>query len=168
MTLLLAQRIQNWIRDSFSMLLPWLQGHLRASLNQLTSSGYTLTRRATCKVCCHRASSLAQFNGNFLGPFRADLMQKWFDDGYFSAELLMRRANLDTEWTTLGELGRRAGGRGLFHSPAILQARSFTHRNESPLQEFSMPPDQNGFKGAFQSASSRSLNAALDSYVGTG
>ncbi|OSX67879.1 hypothetical protein POSPLADRAFT_1127708, partial [Postia placenta MAD-698-R-SB12] len=50
-------------------------------------------------------------------PFRADIMQRWHDDGYFSPELLMKRTHLDTVWTSIGEMRQRAGSRPIFLTP---------------------------------------------------
>ncbi|KAF8491294.1 hypothetical protein JB92DRAFT_2656198, partial [Gautieria morchelliformis] len=54
--------------------------------------------------------------GNIQGPFTATLMQKWYDEGYFTSDLLMKRTHLDTDWTPVGELSIRAGGDKLFLS----------------------------------------------------
>ncbi|KAE9396679.1 hypothetical protein BT96DRAFT_786875, partial [Gymnopus androsaceus JB14] len=43
------------------------------------------------------------------GPFKADVMQIWSDEGYFTDEQFIKRTTLETEWITLGELKRRAG-----------------------------------------------------------
>jgi PERQ amino acid-rich with GYF domain-containing protein len=100
------------------------------------------------------------------GPFKADLMQKWHDDGYFSPELLMKRTHIDTEWTTLGDLSRRSGGGKIFLSPA--RSSSFSVRAESPLQGLTIPPEQKGSKAPFQPVPSQSFRpSGLDSYLGT-
>ena len=43
-------------------------------------------------------------------------MQKWYDEGYFTPDLLMKRTHLDTDWTPVGELSVRAGKEKLFFS----------------------------------------------------
>lgn len=49
-----------------------------------------------------------------LGPFQAELMQRWHNEGYFTPDLLMKRTHLDTEWTSVGEMTRRAGANPIF------------------------------------------------------
>ena len=41
-------------------------------------------------------------------------MQKWYDEGYFAHDLLMRRTHLDTDWISVAELSRRSGGDKIF------------------------------------------------------
>ena len=43
-------------------------------------------------------------------------MQKWYDEGYFTPDLLMKRTHMDTDWTPVGELSLRAGNERLFFS----------------------------------------------------
>ncbi|KAI1786298.1 hypothetical protein LXA43DRAFT_1034392 [Ganoderma leucocontextum] len=58
--------------------------------------------------------------GQIQGPFKADLMQRWYNEGYFQSTLLMKRTHLDTEWTPVGELVRRVGeGQPVFLSPLV-------------------------------------------------
>ncbi|PIL30875.1 hypothetical protein GSI_07044 [Ganoderma sinense ZZ0214-1] len=58
--------------------------------------------------------------GQIQGPFKADLMQRWYNEGYFQANLLMKRTHLDTDWTPVGELVRRVGeGQPVFLSPLV-------------------------------------------------
>ncbi|KAF8588470.1 hypothetical protein K439DRAFT_635379 [Ramaria rubella] len=59
--------------------------------------------------------------GNIQGPFTATLMQKWYDEGYFTPDLLMKRTHLDTDWTPVGELSLRAGNEKLFFSTFLEQ-----------------------------------------------
>ncbi|EEB88143.1 hypothetical protein MPER_14184, partial [Moniliophthora perniciosa FA553] len=68
--------------------------------------------------------------GQVQGPFRADLMQKWNDDGYFTPDLLMKRTTIDTEWISVAELARRTGGGKIFLSPIAppMPPVSQTHR----------------------------------------
>ncbi|PCH33209.1 hypothetical protein WOLCODRAFT_135000 [Wolfiporia cocos MD-104 SS10] len=60
--------------------------------------------------------------GQVQGPFRADVMQRWHDEGYFNAELLMKRTHLDTEWTSVGDMRRRAGNSPIFLTPGVTSA----------------------------------------------
>ena len=47
-------------------------------------------------------------------------MQRWYNEGYFQANLLMKRTHLDTDWTPVGELARRVGeGQPVFLSPLV-------------------------------------------------
>ncbi|KAI0757426.1 hypothetical protein C8Q80DRAFT_1091984 [Daedaleopsis nitida] len=57
--------------------------------------------------------------GQIQGPFKADLMQRWHNEGYFQPTLMMKRTHLDTEWTPVGELVRRAGDQPVFLSPLV-------------------------------------------------
>jgi len=103
------------------------------------------------------------------GPFRADVMQKWHDDGYFTPDLLMKRTNLDNDWTPVGELMRRAGGGKLFLTPpAPSLPPGLIRRTDSPQHAYPLPPEQS-FNGPFQPAPMRSLRSTtLDTYFGTG
>lgn len=104
-----------------------------------------------------------------LGPFRADLIQKWYDDGYFAVDLLMKRTHVDSEWLKVGELARRSGSDKIFLSPPVpsLPPPGLSQPTESPLQGFT-PADQSSFNGPYQPAPVRSLRSStLDSYLGT-
>lgn len=76
-----------------------------------------------------------------LGPFRADVMQKWYDDGYFTPDLLMKRTHLDSEWTPVRDLRRFASGPQLFLVPLNPQSDAFSPQ----------PPDQDVTKNQFSS-----------------
>ncbi|KAJ7169427.1 hypothetical protein C8R46DRAFT_1264215 [Mycena filopes] len=108
----------------------------------------------------------------FIGPFRADLMQKWFDDGYFTADLLMKRTHVDVNWAAVGELAelaRRSGSDKLFLSPPAPPAPPGLPRpNDSPGQGFITPVDQNAYNAPLQPAPVRSLRSStLDAYAGS-
>jgi PERQ amino acid-rich with GYF domain-containing protein len=64
-------------------------------------------------------------------------MQKWYDEGYFTSDLLMKRTHLDTDWTPVGELGIRAGGDKLFLS-------SFSESGPPGLAPHPSIPSMNG------------------------
>ncbi|KAH7914466.1 hypothetical protein BJ138DRAFT_1143807 [Hygrophoropsis aurantiaca] len=99
--------------------------------------------------------------GQVQGPFRADLMQKWFDEGYFTPDLLMKRTHFETDWIPVGELERRASGGKIFLSqpPASTGPPGLTH-----LQGFGVSHEQN-FNG-YQPVPTRTLRTAtLDSYL---
>ncbi|KAH8101371.1 hypothetical protein BXZ70DRAFT_88074 [Cristinia sonorae] len=55
--------------------------------------------------------------GQVQGPFRADTMQKWYDGGYFTADLLMRRTHLETEWKPVRVLQQLAVDTPIFLTP---------------------------------------------------
>lgn len=55
----------------------------------------------------------------FIGPFRADLMQKWYEGGYFTPDLPMRRTHLDRQWSTVQELVTQASGASVFLTPPL-------------------------------------------------
>ncbi|CCM01314.1 uncharacterized protein FIBRA_03363 [Fibroporia radiculosa] len=78
--------------------------------------------------------------GQIQGPFRADTMQRWHDEGYFSANLLMRRTHLDSEWTSVGEMTRRAGNAPVFLTPGVTStAPPGLPRRPDPLLEGPIP-----------------------------
>ncbi|KAJ7630500.1 hypothetical protein FB45DRAFT_833102 [Roridomyces roridus] len=95
--------------------------------------------------------------GQLQGPFRADLMQKWYDEGYFNAELLMKRTHLDAEWTAVGQLAnlaRSAGTEKIFLAP--------------PGPPRSTDLQQNAYVGPLQPAPVRSLRSStLEAYAGS-
>lgn len=98
-------------------------------------------------------------------------MQKWFDDGYFSLELLMKRTHVDSEWLPVGELARRSGGDKIFLSLPLATPPppGLGRRTDSPLQGFAPPTDQNAFTGPYQPAPIRTLlTSTLESYLGPG
>ncbi|KAJ7124790.1 hypothetical protein C8R43DRAFT_34674 [Mycena crocata] len=108
--------------------------------------------------------------GQLQGPFRADLMQKWFDDGYFTAELLMKRTHVDTEWVSVALLAERAqmaGSEKLFLSPPLLSIPPGLSRPpDLPGQAFATPGEQDTYNGPLQPAPVRSLRSStLDSFV---
>ncbi|KAF8973854.1 hypothetical protein BDZ97DRAFT_1777173 [Flammula alnicola] len=104
--------------------------------------------------------------GQVQGPFRADLMQKWYNDGYFSPDLPMRRIRYDTHWTTVEELTRRANGENIFLSPLV--ASTTVNRDDgSPLQSYQS--SDNVFNEPFQPAPIRTLRTStLESYLNAG
>ncbi|KZV76924.1 hypothetical protein PENSPDRAFT_621850 [Peniophora sp. CONT] len=55
--------------------------------------------------------------GNIQGPFRADVMSQWHIQGYFAMDLLMKRANIDADWTQFGVLIQRLGTQNVFLTP---------------------------------------------------
>jgi PERQ amino acid-rich with GYF domain-containing protein len=93
-------------------------------------------------------------------------MQKWFDDGYFTADLLMKRTHIDTEWIAVGVLERRAGGGKIFLSqlPISTGPPGLVIPTESP-QSYSPVHEQSTFNG-YQPVPTRTLRTAtLDSYL---
>ncbi|KAL0950663.1 hypothetical protein HGRIS_007448 [Hohenbuehelia grisea] len=106
--------------------------------------------------------------GQVQGPFRADLMQKWYDDGYFAADLLMKRTNIDVEWLRVDDLARRAAGDKIFLSLPVeaLPPPGLSRRTESPLSGLGISPSMS-LNGPYQPSPIRTLRAAtLDSYIG--
>ncbi|RDB28984.1 hypothetical protein Hypma_015129 [Hypsizygus marmoreus] len=104
-------------------------------------------------------------SGQVQGPFQAELMQKWFDDGYFTGDLPMKRTHLDSHWTTVDELVKRHGGSKIFLTlPLPVVPPGLSHRTESP-QNFTSPQDQHIFNGPYQPAPLRNLRSStLDSF----
>uniref|UniRef100_A0A8H7YAI1 GYF domain-containing protein n=1 Tax=Psilocybe cubensis TaxID=181762 RepID=A0A8H7YAI1_PSICU len=104
--------------------------------------------------------------GQIQGPFRADLMQKWYNDGYFSSDLPMKRVRYDTQWTTVEELSQRAQGENIFLSSTFIP--NHTGRgNASPLHALSSSDQL--YNEPFQPSPVRTLaSSTLDSYLSTG
>ena len=94
-------------------------------------------------------------------------MQKWYEEGYFTIDLLMRRVHLDETWTTVGELAQRAGSERVFffnfHAPAVPPGLS-RHREPSrdPVQQ---QLETNGYNAPYQPVPTRTVYpTALESY----
>ncbi|KAJ7225976.1 hypothetical protein GGX14DRAFT_642192, partial [Mycena pura] len=109
--------------------------------------------------------------GQLQGPFRADLMQKWYDDGYFTADLLMKRTHLDRDWVAVGELAeiaQRSGSDKLFLAPPLPSGPPGIPRPaDLPGQPFASPGEQNTYSAPLQPAPVRTLRSStLDAYVG--
>ncbi|KAG2368205.1 hypothetical protein BDR07DRAFT_1391499 [Suillus spraguei] len=111
--------------------------------------------------------------GQVQGPFRADLMQKWFDEGYFTPDLLMKRTHIDQEWTAVGILDHQSAGGKIFLSqfptptgPPGLSIRTDSSQNYSPAtQNYSPAHEHNTFSG-YQPVPTRTLRTAtLDPYL---
>jgi PERQ amino acid-rich with GYF domain-containing protein len=95
-------------------------------------------------------------------------MQKWYDEGYFTPDLLMKRTNVDAEWTPVAELGRRCGDKKIFLSQQMVSVPPGLSRHvDSPIQNFALPTEQN--VEPYQPAPVRSLRtSALESYLASG
>ncbi|KAF9015443.1 hypothetical protein BDQ17DRAFT_44017 [Cyathus striatus] len=108
-------------------------------------------------------------SGQIQGPFCADVMQKWYDEGYFTLDLPMKRTHLDTQWMTVEELVHRAGGDRIFLSPIVpVVPPGLGRQNGSPMQTF-VSSDQNVFGDPYQPAPVRNLRSStLDSYLSNG
>ncbi|KAJ6626887.1 hypothetical protein B0H10DRAFT_463165 [Mycena sp. CBHHK59/15] len=109
--------------------------------------------------------------GQLQGPFRADLMQKWYDDGYFTADLLMKRTHTDVDWVAVGdlaELARLSGSDRLFLSPPLSSVPpGLSRQTDITSEAYATPMEQNTYNGPLQPAPVRSLRSAtLDAYVG--
>lgn len=102
-----------------------------------------------------------------IGPFRADIMQTWHDQGYFTPDLLMRRTNLDSDWVSVAELQLRTSGPKIFLSPWIPPQLTgppgLTRRQDSSNDVLSQ---QQPFGAPYQPVPARSLRTStLDSYI---
>ncbi|KAG1885669.1 hypothetical protein F4604DRAFT_1727521 [Suillus subluteus] len=111
--------------------------------------------------------------GQVQGPFKADIMQKWFDEGYFTPDLLMKRTYIDREWTAVGILDHQSAGGKIFLSqfptstgPPGLSIRTDSSHNYSPAeQNYSPAHEHNTFSG-YQPVPTRTLRTAtLDPYL---
>lgn len=104
------------------------------------------------------------------GPFRADVMQTWHDQGYFTPDLLMKRTQIDTEWISVGELTNRAAGPKIFLSPILVPVPPGPPGLTRHLENLSDPPshqrDSSPFGAPHQPVPIRSLRTStLDSYI---
>lgn len=107
--------------------------------------------------------NIHDFNIGGIGPFRADLMQKWYNDGYFTPNLPMKRTYLDTQWTTVQELVRNAATGNVFYAPPLPTGPPGLDR-QSPLRSY--PPAEHTHTEPFQPAPIRSLRTTtLESYL---
>ncbi|KAJ7071433.1 hypothetical protein C8F01DRAFT_1014546 [Mycena amicta] len=104
--------------------------------------------------------------GQLQGPFRADLMQNWYNDGYFTPELLMKRTLVDVDWISvkdLAQIARASGVEKLFYTPSVPAAPPGIPRpNDPPSQTFA---EQNTFVAPLQPAPVRTLRSStLDAF----
>ncbi|KAJ7596763.1 hypothetical protein C8J56DRAFT_1021249 [Mycena floridula] len=103
--------------------------------------------------------------GTIQGPFRADLMQKWHDEGYFTPDLLMKRTTLDLNWTPVGVLANLAGAGKLFLSPVTVPPPA-NARTDSPQQGIPPLSLRDSINPPYQPSPIRSLRSStLDSYI---
>jgi PERQ amino acid-rich with GYF domain-containing protein len=93
-------------------------------------------------------------------------MQKWYDEGYFTPDLLMKRTHIDRDWTAVGILDRQAVGGQIFLSqfPISTGPPGLSIRTESSsLQNHS--PAHSTFSG-YQPAPTRTLRTmTLNPYL---
>ncbi|OJA20426.1 hypothetical protein AZE42_09467, partial [Rhizopogon vesiculosus] len=105
--------------------------------------------------------------GQVQGPFKADLMQKWFDEGYFTPDLLMKRTHIDQDWTAVGILDRQAAGGQIFLSPFPMSTcpPGLSIRTDSSSQNYPPVHDRSTFSG-YQPVPTRTLRTVtLDTYL---
>lgn len=93
-------------------------------------------------------------------------MQKWYEEGYFTIDLLMRRVHLDESWTPVGELAQRAGSERVFFfnfdAPAVPPGLFCREPSRDPVQQHR---ETNGYNAPYQPVPTRSAHpTALDSY----
>ncbi|KAF5392406.1 hypothetical protein D9757_002183 [Collybiopsis confluens] len=104
--------------------------------------------------------------GHVQGPFKADIMQKWSDDGYFTDGLLMKRTNIDNDWITVGELKRRVGNTNkVFLTPISVHVPpGLIRRSDSPFS-YANSNESAYHNGPFQPSPIRSLRSStLESF----
>ncbi|KAA1468404.1 hypothetical protein DENSPDRAFT_771496 [Dentipellis sp. KUC8613] len=109
--------------------------------------------------------------GQIQGPFPAETMQKWYEGGYFNPTLLMKRPQIDTEWTPLGDLAARAIGDRLFLSQFASNAPppGLPRQVETRQDSMILPRDMGGFNAPYQPVPTRTLHtSALDTYLASG
>jgi PERQ amino acid-rich with GYF domain-containing protein len=95
-------------------------------------------------------------------------MQKWYEGGYFTPDLLMKRTHTDNEWIPVGELAHRVGGGKIFLTlpTASTVPPGLSRHPEQPPQVFSSSHDHNAYNTPYQPVPTRSLRtSALDPYL---
>ena len=93
-------------------------------------------------------------------------MQKWFDEGYFTPDLLTKRTHIDRDWIAVGILDRQATCGRLFLSqfPISTAPPGLSIRTDSSSQN-SPAHDQSTFSG-YQPVPTRTLRTVtLDTYL---
>ena len=96
-------------------------------------------------------------------------MQKWYDEGYFTPELLMRRTNIDADWVSVADLIRHAGSSKIFLSHQTGSAPPGLSRplDSSPPSATLIPIEQSS--EPYHPTPLRTLRTtALESYIGSG
>ncbi|KAI0028290.1 hypothetical protein K488DRAFT_89876 [Vararia minispora EC-137] len=107
--------------------------------------------------------------GQVQGPFRADLMQTWSNQGYFTPDLLVKRASIDFDWTHVGVLMQRLGTENIFITSFDPVASTPPGLQQTP----ELPPDTPGrdtpgFGVPYQPIPTRTSQiSALEPYYGT-
>lgn len=95
-------------------------------------------------------------------------MQRWYNEGYFQPTLLMKRTHLDTDFTPVGELVRRAGDQPVFLSPLVhtVAPPGLSRPLESVVDR--AIPERNQHS-PYQPVPTRSIRSStLDSYLQNG
>ena len=87
-------------------------------------------------------------------------MQKWYDEGYFAADLLMKRTNIDQDWTPVGELAHRANGAQVFlsHFSSNSAPPGLARQVDSSFDGFVQSRDASGLNLPYQPIPTRSLH----------
>lgn len=82
----------------------------------------------------------------------------------------MKRINIDTQWSTVEELARRATREKLFLSPLLPSAPppGLVRHTESPLQAFTPAAEHSPFNAPYQPAPIRNLRSSALDYLGNG
>ncbi|KAI9059585.1 hypothetical protein FKP32DRAFT_1668552 [Trametes sanguinea] len=106
--------------------------------------------------------------GNVQGPFRADVMQRWYNEGYFTPDLPMKRTHLDNDWTPVAELVRRAGDQPVFLTPLVhAVAPPGLNRRLDNVVDSGIP--ERNQQSPYQPVPTRNLRSStLDSYLVNG
>lgn len=94
-------------------------------------------------------------------------MQKWYDDGYFTATLLMKRNQIDTDWIPVSELAQRAGNSRPFLTPINPVHNGLPRRDPLLDGPLSAAPD-GSFGAPFQPAPSRAFRGGMDPFMHNG
>lgn len=91
-------------------------------------------------------------------------MQKWYDDGYFQPNLLMKCIHLDQDWISVAKLLQRAANPRIFLTPLVNVPPGLPRRD--PLLDG--PAPDGTFGSPFQPVPARLRTTAMDSYLHNG
>ncbi|TDL28916.1 hypothetical protein BD410DRAFT_252651 [Rickenella mellea] len=175
-----AAQVQNFPPESSSNVKAAQDGVANLSLNSGQSSSTRDGAENNGGPETGRSSDLASiewsyldFSGNIQGPFRADTMQAWYDQQYFTDDLLMKRTHLDTDWTSVADLKRRIQEDKIFLSPMQdpsvppgLARRPEGSFDPYPQRSRFIPQEASVFDAPYQPIPQQpARSATLDSYL---
>lgn len=116
---------------------------------------------------------------SIIGPFSASLMQKWYDEGYFAPDLLVKRFQLDNKWIMVGDLAMHTRNGKLFiqlypedlssgffaKSSLLPDPRPFNHFRQPLVQSDSQMIDHSIHQSLFQHPNATDFGDVSNSYA---